>query len=772
MECKHVYSRNEEACPQCGCPTAYTVLSKHNHPKTNPNWTIKSSHFLQVYVPKLQDFYTQFIVKYSVHILSAFSILLLIIWGFQNISSNEPAVNNEVEIPSENETTSTPIDVSNMTFPVAIKPAQRVGVLKVEEATSQTKFDYKQASTDASSLRVVSLTTTSISLKLDHATKVVLLDAQGKLVKEKPSQSTDVTFDGLKANTVYVLMSLNSKNEYQDYLVFETMNPSEDIDLQYFINVDDSNSEEVTIDIFGYFNGVSSYTLNNEQYHTHLDELDIQHDSMSVTTNGSYDVKWTPGTKITFLFNDKQGYFQVSYTSKKTATQSADGGGRVEGRKTSDYLIATGEQILVLPVRSNMSFSEDISLSMNAPLNWGYNIGFKEPIDGFYKVEKDKEWMPLAPIQAYNLSNYTESVLTYPDLTFEFIYPNTADVYEVNQLYDAWDMLYQIWGQSPEKGLRYTLFVANDDVEIYGGEYTTGQSYTTSYGLLNEMGVHQFYHVWQGWKYYIETNESYQKWWGEGFNRYFSHKVLEAVGDKAEGYQQLGNYYSAYMGSIDQGYKTALFSNDYPFGGYEYNVGALFTYAMDKQLQTETKGAYSMDIVLNHVLQEWKENGTPFTYNGMLTYIKETTGVDFTPFFNEYLITAENPLVLDEFASNVTANSGQSSGTFGGGIYGNQGPVELFANKFKDTFKGTIEMASNEAFSETKFNNFQYTAILHSLDMREFPSSFKQFLGINSDPEMNKLNIYHNSKGGTIYVIITKTEDELMKFINDLPSLD
>lgn len=772
IECNNVYSRNDEACPQCGCPTYYNLPSINHNQNSNLIRKIKARSILRGYFQTLYELYTTYIVKNSILILSVFTLILLIVWGIQTFSTQEQQdLTNEVDVQSAEITTSVPIDLSSTSFPVAIKPEQRIGILNTEMSSSQ-KFGYKQATTDSSSIRVTSLTTNSISIKLNQPSTVVLLDHQGKLIKENTSQSTGVSFDGLKENTDYVLMSLNNKNEYQDYIVFETMNPTEDIDLQYIINLDDSNSEELTIDIFGYYNGVTNYLLNNEHYHTRIDELNILHDSMIVKTSGTFDVKWSPETKVALSFTDKKGYFQVTYTSKKTATQSTSGSGRIEGRKTNSYLIATGEQVLILPVRSNSSITEDISLSINAPQNWGYNIGFTEPIDGFYKVEGDKEWMPLVPIQAYNLDNYIETSLKYPDMTFEFVYPKIADETEVNQLYDAWDMLYQIWGRSPEKGLRYTLFVADDNVSIYGGEYSTGQSYSTAYGLLNEMGVHQFYHVWQGWKYYIETNETYEKWWGEGFNRYFSHKVLEAVGDTNEGFQQLGNYYSVYKSSLDQGYKTSLLSTEYPYSGYEYNVGALFTYAMDKMLQSETNGSYSMDMVLKHVLDDWIDKGTHFTYSGMIDYINETSGVDFTQFFKDYLEDAKTPLILDEFESIAATNTGQSSDLFDGGIYGMQGPVELFGSKFNNIFSGNIEWAANNAISDVKLNNFKYTAILHSLDMGEFPTIVNQVLGIESNPELNKLNIYHNSKGGVIYVILTKTEDELMTFINNLSDLE
>lgn len=771
LECNHLYLENEAACPNCSCPTTHNLKSKDKAHKHAINLSRILNNVLQTLVPRLKGQFTTVIRKHSIEILSVLTLILFITWGLTSFNSQEQPSNIEVEVIDESVDTPIPNDVSGLVFPVASKPAQRVGVLNTETKNSNRKFSYTQATTDVSDLRMTALTTNSVSIQLDSPLKVILMNSSGNLVKESTSQSKNVIFDGLKADTDYVLMSLNTKNEYLDYVVFETMNPSEDIDLQYIINFNDSSSEEVSVDIFGYFNGVSSYTLNNERYHTNLDELDIEQDSMRIKTNGLYDLKWNPETKISFSFKDKQGYFQVSYTSKKSAN-SSNNGGRIEGRKTSDYLIATGEQLLILPVRNNNSYSEDVSVSMNAPLNWGYNIGFTEPIDGFYKVEKDKEWTPLAPIQAYNLSNYKETILTYPDLVFEFIYPMNADNTEVNQLYDAWDMLYQLWGRSPDKGLRYTLFVADDNTPVYGGEYTTGQSYTTSYELLNEMGIHQFYHVWQGWKYHLQVDESYGQWWGEGFNRYFSHKVLEAVGDTSEGYQQLGVYYGEYNNSVEQGYLVSLLSTAYPYNAYEYNAGALYVYYMDKQLQTETKGAYSMDIVLKYALQAWIEKGTPFTYSGMINYIKDVSGVDFTQFFDEYVVKAEKPIVLDEFATNSSPDNSSDNSSFDKGIYGTQAPVELFASKFNNIFSGKVELASFDAFSEAKFNNFSNAVILHSLDQGKFPDSFNQLLGISSDPEMNKLNIYQNAKGGTIYVILTETEDDLLKVINGLSALD
>lgn len=778
IECSLRYPEEKDACPNCGCPTKYSTINK---PKNRELINIPHYDFSNFF-QKIQRVswvqVTDFIDKHVLKLLSVFTIILVIIWGVTsfNVShdSNEQVIleNKQVEDNPQSIETPNTIDTSNLVFPIASKPSQRLGILDSNSDSLKEKFGYSPASKDSSDLRVVSLTTNSISIQLNASLKVVLMDALGKKVKESSNPSKEITFDGLKANTEYVLMSLNTKNEYLDYLVFETMNSKEDIDLHYFINFNDSNSEEVTIDIFGYFNGVSTYTLNNERYHTNQDELDIQHDSLKVITNGSYSIKWTPETNISFSFKDAQGYFQVSYTSKKSAEQSNDGRGRIEGRKTSDYLISTGEQLLVLPVRSTTRYTEDVSLSMNAPINWGYNIGFVEPIDGFYKVEKDKEWIPLAPIQAYNLNDYKETALTYPDLLFEFIYPITADSVEVNQLYDAWDMLYQLWGRSPEKGLRYTLFVADDTIPIYGGEYSTGQSYTTAYELLNEMGVHQFFHVWQGWKYHINVDEMYDQWWGEGFNRYFSHKVLEAVGDTAEGYQQLGVYYNEYYNSVQQGYVVSLLSRSYPYNAYEYNAGALFTYSMDKQLQAATKGAYSMDIVLKHVLEEWITNRTPFRYADMIDFIKDESGIDFTQFFEDYVANAEMPLVLDEFGPSTTSNSGSMNNSFGVGVYGNQAPVELFASKFQSVFSNSVEMASYDALSEAKINNFSNTAILHSLNMGAFPSDFTAFLGLSSSPELNKLNIYHNEKGGTIYVIIANTEDELLKFIENLSSLE
>jgi len=576
--------------------------------------------------------------------------------------------------------------------------------------------------------------------------------------KSLKSDSETVAFYELEEGVDYRLDVVNSFNgDVFGTIPFRTFSSLEEY--SYFIDTR-AKDNSVLVTVFGHtLDDISSF--RPKTYHTLGDKVVVVEDSFK-TLEGSIN---NSGVNSISMRASDSNYVSFSYKTLKVF--EGYGKGFVDesayGYKGDSYLLETGESQLIYP-----SNPVRINISLVMDTGWDSEVGFIESSQDnmFYAVNDDLNWLHSVNIQAFDTEEFTVIEGSVVDFEYKFIYQNSVNEEEVSKLEESFIMTANLWGMKPKGAMdrNYTLLVVDEAFRIYGGEYSTGQSYSTAYRVYSEMAIHQMYHVWNGWKYGMEFDSGNENWrfWSEGWNRYFSHKILEEMGH-SDGFNSIHSYYKEFENMYNSGEMVSILSDsdNYPRGGYEYDYGAVLAYELDKIITRESNGVYELSDVLKYVMEEWVINDTVPSYKMITEKINTLIDSSIDTWWNTYVVNGDR-LIIEEFEKDVeyepgTASDGLQDILF---IYGGGAPGATFRDKYGFTsFRNANTLSSSDY---TRADGI--FIILDSNVQRQY---VLESIGISKLIATDVVSFIHNDK--RVIVIDGESNSEVIDNINSAP---
>jgi rhodanese-related sulfurtransferase len=442
----------------------------------------------------------------------------------------------------------------------------------------------------------------------------------------------------------------------------------EGLQLFYWLDLTKPETHLVGVKVFGYYKAIPSLTLDNSGYHT----------DGGMARGSNFNCVSDPDMTLTMqndnkeavfdLYGNDEGYFAFSYDSNKEAIETENHG--VQGYFGEDYLIASHEQLLYGPANTI-----DQYLSQNARLNgfdtglylklkagWNAKTGWQASELNLYQLPETfdhclSEFFRAANIYAYKASEFKEQTLVYGDSFLNIILSkDLADAYfdDIQLIYEK---LMEIWGaEMPIE--EYTLILPESpspDKNIYAGEWSTGQGFSTNWGIIGKMLIHQMYHVWNAWAVGIPWDHSSgfnHAFWNEGFNEYYDDKILTLLNfetTQIEDHQWLQGWYNQYAairGTTDD-LNLLNADGDLP-NGLEYYKGAVYAFALNQEISDRSQGEYNLDDLLKAMWEQYAENGIMASYEKMLEFFDGIIDDGMRDWAEAYLGNNE-PLYLYEF---------------------------------------------------------------------------------------------------------------------------
>ncbi len=442
----------------------------------------------------------------------------------------------------------------------------------------------------------------------------------------------------------------------------------EGLQLFYWLDLTKPETHSVSVKVFGCYKGIDTLMLDNSGYHTQggmargsnfdcISDPEINMSLQNANMEAVFD-----------LNGNEEGYFRFSYDSNKSAIETDNHG--VQGYFGDDYLIASHEQLLYGPANTIHNYiSESARIDVfNADLflklenGWTSKSGWLDSDLNLYQlpgVFEDclAEFFRAANIFAYRESEFNSLSTLFGDSTLNMILSKNIEDDYFDDIQGIYENLMEIWGSEMPIS-EYTLIFPQSPSPatlIYAGEWSTGQGFSTNWGIVGEMLVHQMYHVWNAWAVGIpwdHTGEYNHAFWNEGFNEYYDDKILTRLDfetTQIEDHQYLQGWYNQYSAirSTEDDLNMLEGSGHLP-NNLEYFKGAVYAYALDREINDRTDGEYSLDSLLEYMWEQYEENGTLASYQNMLDYFDNIVSDGMDDWWKAYLINNE-PLYLYEF---------------------------------------------------------------------------------------------------------------------------
>ncbi len=369
------------------------------------------------------------------------------------------------------------------------------------------------------------------------------------------------------------------------------------------------------------------------------------------------------------LKNNLEGYFRLSYTSDKTAIVTSDHG--IQGYFCPDYLIASHEQILYGPGTfighsGILNMKPDYfqaSLSLYMPDGWEASTGWEEESPGVYSFPSTysadfERFFHASHIYAYKADAFIKETKQYGAHSFHIILSGSLDRRIINDLQTIYQFLATLWGGRMDIPT-YTIMITdppNNDPSLlaYAGEWTTGQAFSSNWGIIDEMVIHQMFLLWNGWAKGVPCTDDYAiRFWTEGVNEYYCDKILTEIKFVTSSYSPhsyLKGWYQKYKAVRGTSADARLLRKEEegPFpNAIEYWKGAVFAYALDREIRNRSSGRYSLDDVLKHLLKQYTEKGAWASYPAILGYLRQIIPAGLDDWWQRYIVNNE-PLFLKE----------------------------------------------------------------------------------------------------------------------------
>ncbi len=470
------------------------------------------------------------------------------------------------------------------------------------------------------------------------------------------------TLNDLEPDTHYSLSLVeeNSDNKL-DEIVFRTFkNKASGCQLYYLICARSAREHKLTVKIFGSIRDMNSFSLDNNGYHF-INGVGIAENSLEVLAP-SYSADESE-KKVTINASSVQTYFRVSYVVDKTELFIEDMGSWLSeiylGYIDSHYLMTTGEMLMLTPsgFRGIDQLKKELNTFemygyLNHPAHWEKAIGFDvedDLINFLSRLEgRRAEGVEASVFYAYSRDHFNTRVENVDGTDVLVVLENNLDESSFEDIFNIYKKLAEVWGSGIGDD-RYVVMIVNDHRNLYGGEWTSGQGYASSYGIVSQILPHQIYHRWNGWERKISFQIDEGGFWSEGFNDFYADKVRTELGliehDDLKGYF---NWYRSIRGtSIDV--PILQFQKGRDDIRISYQKGALLAYLLDQEIRVESDNRYSLDDVLRISWQRWEESEEKLTYRKIRDIIRNDFGVEsIGSWWQKYVINNE-PMYEEDF---------------------------------------------------------------------------------------------------------------------------
>ena len=502
-------------------------------------------------------------------------------------------------------------------------------------------------------LEVVSLTDNEIKVKVvsknNQKNKLELyIDSTSLNDKREVEIGEIITFKNLDIDTIYDITLKNDELVLEELSLKTFKNTGQEIELFYLIDATNTSEQELKVDIFGYTNTPDDLLLDRSSLQF-IDKPPIIKEERTYFDN-NIDFNYNNEIEVYIKNSD---FFKISYIIDKSLPN------RGVGYLDEHYLMTTIDQMLIMPNQklNNYFWNGEVDMTIDGHFNilpfWEYNLSFTVE-NNIINFLKD---IPRSYLQSSQIFGFHDYHFNINDKNIE---GTDLKVISEKSLGSAYDIVFQVyeyftelWGDKPSYNIddKYTVMLVDDTREIYAGEHDSHQGYAYNhYEEYSNMLPHQIYHRWQGWDRGIEWNweqEDHGGFWVEGFTDYYSWKVYEDLG-YIEGSNPGYDWYESIRGT----------EKDIPLLEYKdnehdwriiYTKGAIFAYALDKEIQKLSNGDHSLDDLLKYSWQKYQEEEYQINYEFILDYLIKDLGIpEIESWWQKYLIN-NDPVYIEEW---------------------------------------------------------------------------------------------------------------------------
>jgi len=209
------------------------------------------------------------------------------------------------------------------------------------------------------------------------------------------------------------------------------------------------------------------------------------------------------------------------------------------------------------------------------------------------------------------------------------------------QLFRAFELVQELWGSSID--VRYLGAFPTTSYHLWSGEWTNSQGVSANRGTPAvdvEVFLHQVYHRWNGWVYGTPIPGDGHQFYGEGWNKYYSDKILNQLHVFPDAWHYCQSWYEEYLRkvpSVDAPVtRPDLVASDQS-SYIVYFKGALVAYLLDHEIQSCTHGLHSLDDLVKEIWMTCGSQRKMLDYQKMLSMLLSITGEDFGTFFDTYV---------------------------------------------------------------------------------------------------------------------------------------
>lgn len=209
------------------------------------------------------------------------------------------------------------------------------------------------------------------------------------------------------------------------------------------------------------------------------------------------------------------------------------------------------------------------------------------------------------------------------------------------QLFRAFELVQELWGTSVDAN--YLGAFPMMSYRLWPGEWTNSQGLSadrTTPPVDVEVFLHQIYHRWNRWVYATRTPGSAYRFYSEGWDDYYSDKLLNEMHVLRDTWHYCRIWYAEYLRKvprIDAPVTRPDLVDPAESSYLVYYKGALVAYLLDKEIQSRTQGLHSLDDLVREIWAQCGQQRKMLDYTLMLEMLSSITGEDFTAFFDAYV---------------------------------------------------------------------------------------------------------------------------------------
>jgi hypothetical protein len=366
-------------------------------------------------------------------------------------------------------------------------------------------------------------------------------------------------------------------------------------------------------------------------------------------------------TEPEWVLSFAEGAFVTMHYTRTFLREPETGGNGVTAFLDSSLFLATGERYLVVPeIREG-----EVWTSRYADALQGIVVRFVLP-KGWevwtpWSLTDDATFDPsVYSGQGAGVTNLTSLVMstviagpqdsllavsrtigtTDVTLVFSRAMRNLSAVSE--QLFRAFELVQELWGSSIDA--KYLGAFPASSYHLWSGEWTNSQGVSANRdtpAVDVEVFLHQVYHRWNGWVYGTRTPGDGYQFYGEGWNKYYSDKILNGLHVFPDMWHYCRIWYEEYLQKVSSVDAPVAHPDQVASDQRSYIVyykGALVAYLLDDEIQRRTQGRYSLDNLVKEIWMTCGSQRQMLDYSKMLSMLSSITGEDFAAFFGTYVL--------------------------------------------------------------------------------------------------------------------------------------